>query len=223
MRAGQSFARQYGLWLNCLEHNIFQEIDGLQAVLINPDPTGSEKLLAILCQNDEQPEVVPLPQLKFSNQTQAAGCSRWTLQECRESMQQFLQYARSGSSCQQIEPLTWSDLLQQARLFPLDESFLYLCRIFCRLAQTKQLSAVGAVGGKKSAENHAAAQLALSAPSCTIRYRIKNDAADEKLVYSLAAYSTAKTAGFSCTTTNPTGGTAAVSVQQKAAPLKFPT
>lgn len=115
----QSFARQYGLWLNCLEHNIFQEIDGLQAVLINPDPTGSEKLLAILCQNDEQPEVVPLPQLKFSNQTQIAGCSRWTLQECRESMQQFLQYARNGSSCQQIEPLTWSDLLQQARLFPL--------------------------------------------------------------------------------------------------------
>lgn len=34
----QSFARQYGLWLNCLEHSIFQEMDGLEAVLLNPTP-----------------------------------------------------------------------------------------------------------------------------------------------------------------------------------------
>lgn len=122
----ESFARQYGLWLNCLEHNIFQEIDDLQAILINPDPTGSEKLLAVLCRDDEQLEVIPLPQLKFSNQAQAAGCSRWTLQECRQSMQQFLRYARSGSGAQQIEPLTWPDLLQQARLFPMvKESYVF--------------------------------------------------------------------------------------------------
>ena len=36
----QGFACQYGLWLNCLEHSIYQKIDGLQAVLLNPDPTG---------------------------------------------------------------------------------------------------------------------------------------------------------------------------------------
>lgn len=115
----QSFARQYGLWLNCLEHAIFQEIDGLQAILLNPDPTSSEKLLAILSQNNGQEEVIPLPQLKFSKQQQVAGCSRWTLQECRYSMQQFLQFAHQGTACLQAEPLTWSDLLQQAHLFSL--------------------------------------------------------------------------------------------------------
>lgn len=115
--ARQRFARQYGLWLNCLEHSIFQELEGLEAVLVNPDPTGSEKLLAVIRQG-EALEVVPLPQLRFSDQPQSAGCSRWSLHEARESMGQFLQYARMGASCQEdAEALTWCDFLQQARLF----------------------------------------------------------------------------------------------------------
>lgn len=123
----QSFARQYGLWLNCLEHSMFQEMDGLEAVLLNPDPTGSEKLLALVRQADQTLEVLPLPQLSFSKQPQTAGCSRWTLQEARASMCQFLQYAHSGASCQEdAELLSWCDLLQQARLFPMvKETYLF--------------------------------------------------------------------------------------------------
>ena len=114
----QNFARQYGLWLNCLEHNIFQEIDGLEAILLNPDPTGSEKILAVIRQNTSELTITPLPQLKFSNQKPIAGCSRWTLQEARQSMYQFLQYARcSHNEPPEIETSTWSDLLQQAHLF----------------------------------------------------------------------------------------------------------
>lgn len=123
----QNFARQYGLWLNCLEHNIYQEIAGLEAVLLNPDPTGSEKLLAIVRQEDDTLEVSPLPQLKFSEQPQTAYCSCWTLQEARSSMVQFLQYADTGASCQrESEVLTWNDLRQQARLFPMvKENYLF--------------------------------------------------------------------------------------------------
>lgn len=123
----QNFARQYGLWLNCLEHSIFQEMDGLEAVLLNPDPTGSEKLLALVRQDDQTLEAIPLPQFPFSNQPQAAGCSRWTLREARDSMSQFLQYAHSGANCQEeAEALSWCDLLQQARLFTMvKETYLF--------------------------------------------------------------------------------------------------
>lgn len=123
----QRFARQYALWLNCLEHSIFQELEGLEAILVNPDPTSSEKLLAVIRQEEEALEVLPLPQLKFSNQPQSAGCSRWTLQEARASMGQFLQYAYKGANCQaDAEALTWCDFLQQARLFPMvKETYIF--------------------------------------------------------------------------------------------------
>lgn len=125
----QGFAYQYGLWLNCLEHSIYQEMDGLQAVLLNPDPTGSEKLLAVIQKENCEIEVRPLPQLPFSNQLQTVNCSRWTLQDAHMSMQQFLRYAKSGAACQcDAEPLTWCELLQQARLFPMvKENYQFTC------------------------------------------------------------------------------------------------
>lgn len=114
----QSFSRQYALWLNCLEHSIYQEIDGLQAVLINPDPTSSQKILAIVEKEECDLEVIPLPQLKFINQQQTTDCSRWTLIEARESFFLFMQYAHNSSSYTQTnESMTWTELLQQARLF----------------------------------------------------------------------------------------------------------
>lgn len=125
----QAFAKQYGLWLNCLEHAIYQEMDGMEAVIINPDPTGCEKLLALTRQADGQLIAEPLPQLRFVNQPKD-DCSRWTLQEAQASMRQFLQFAYQANSCQQeAEALSWTVLYQHAQLFPLvKETYLFIER-----------------------------------------------------------------------------------------------
>lgn len=126
----RQFSQQYSLWLNVLEHAICQEMPGLEAVLLNPDPTSSQKLLALCRNSDYCLEAVPLSQLWFAPACADASAqqtpnaddgtrSRWTLQDARHSFRCFLQLAHCGMGPVEAEPLTWCDLLQQARLFPM--------------------------------------------------------------------------------------------------------
>lgn len=121
----QQFSMQYSLWLNLLEYAIYSDSTDLESVLLNPDPTSAEKLLAIHRNADNNLEIIPLPQLQFISSTSnskkqhTTNISQWTLQEARTSFQLFLQLARSNGEPVNAESLSWCELLQQARLFSL--------------------------------------------------------------------------------------------------------
>lgn len=132
----QNFAVYYALWLNCLEHCIYQNNAEVEAICINPDPTSQQKLLAISrieppadeqTENDQaQPQwqVTALPLLSFpaaEDSTRSCYHSQWTYPAASQSLQQFLDYAHQEQHYGLLasKPSTWRDLYQQAKLFPL--------------------------------------------------------------------------------------------------------
>ena len=117
----KQFACHYRLWLNCLEHAIYREDSCLEAVCINPDPSSSQKLLALQKEEDGTYTAVPLPQLSYSKaaaSNNSLSVSHWTWQETQLSFQGFLQtVSKKQPIAEPAESLTWVDLRQQAQLF----------------------------------------------------------------------------------------------------------
>lgn len=120
-RQMQAFANQYALWLNCLEQSIYQDDPTLEAIIINPDPTSDQKLLAVH-QKEDTYQVNPVPQLMFSageNQHRSLYHSQWSYQDAMKSLEHFMDYAHQEQRYSQLESrtLSWPQLFQQAKLF----------------------------------------------------------------------------------------------------------
>ncbi len=168
--------------------------------MLNPDPTGSEKILAIIRQNTSELTITPLSQLKFSNQKPIAGCSRWTLQEARQSMYQFLQYARcSHNETPEIETSTWSDLLQQARLFSIVKENYQFTEYTTGLPKPSNYQQLQQMAAPKMTPTAAKTQLDLSTAGKSFCSRTKTHAEHEKINFLIPSRRYVPYAAISCT------------------------